>query len=161
MLIRKLFMLCCLSVFGLTACSEKPRSTAGFVMPPGDAGRGQQVFVKYQCYECHAIPDVDLPERASDPAMVLNIGVRMHRVKNYGELLTAIAYPDHAVSPKFVGAARAQGVEEDLPVMPHFTSQMTVAEFADLAEFLHQQYRRLMPAYKASHSDEDPRIWRK
>ena len=115
-----------------------------FLPPQGDAVRGKQVFVAFECYQCHTIPDVILPERTEEPPLVLALGVRVHRVRDYGDLLTAVLYPDHAISPKFKAVARSAGLEDEIPQMPDFTQEMTVAELIDLVEFLHAQYSRLL-----------------
>jgi cytochrome c2 len=52
----------------LTAC-EREQPVEVFVPPSGDAAAGKQVFIKYQCYNCHTIPDIDFPERATEPTV--------------------------------------------------------------------------------------------
>jgi hypothetical protein len=134
----------CLVLLGLLAGCSRELPVEVFVPPQGDAVRGKDVFVKFSCYSCHTIPDVDLPERAAEPPFVLALGVQMHRVRDYGDLMTAVLYPDHVVSPKFVAALKAAGKEAELLEMPDFTGEMTVAELIDLVEFLHAQYSRLL-----------------
>jgi hypothetical protein len=135
----------------LAACAEDAPPVEGFIMPPGDAVRGQQVFIDYKCYSCHTIPGIELPQPGFEPPFVLTIGARLHRVKTTGELLTAVVYPDHVVSPKYVSALKMAGKEADLTTMPEFGGSMSVTELIDLVAFLDQQYTRLMPAYYKSH----------
>ena len=115
----------------LTACGEDGRPVRGFVLPQGDLAQGEQVFVDFKCHGCHTIPDVEFPEVDFTPPFILEIGGEVYRVKNYGELLTAVVNPDHIISPKYIA----------------MLEEMTVAELIDLVEFLHAQYTRLQPEY--------------
>lgn len=137
----------------LTACQQEQPAQV-FLPPSGDAERGKQVFVKYKCYNCHSIPGVELPERGAEPPMVLALGVRLHRVRSYGDVLTAVLYPDHAVSPKFKGALKAAGEDPESAEMPDFTKRMTVAELIDLAEFLDDHYS---DSFGTRYRGKDPR----
>lgn len=139
---RPTLILAAASMLSLAACEREPQPVDVFVPPTGDAARGKEVFVKYQCYGCHTIPDVDLPQRQTEPALLLALGVRMHRVASYGDLLTAVLYPDHIVSPKFVSALKAAGEDPATAQMPDFTREMTVSELIDVVEFLDEQYAR-------------------
>ncbi len=123
----------------LAACQQEQPAQV-YLPPSGDAERGKQAFVEYKCYNCHSIPGVELPQREAEPPMVLALGVRMHRVRSYGDLLSAVLFPDHTVSPKFQGALKAAGEDPESAEMPDFTERMTVAELIDLAEFLDDQY---------------------
>lgn len=139
-----------LSLAALTACeSEAP--VKGFVMPEGDAERGRQVFIDFNCYRCHSIPDVALPERDFDPPFIVELGGEVLRVKDYGALLTAIVYPDHGISPQYKNQLMQAGKDPDMTPMPYFGDTMTVTELTDLVEFLHGQYTRLMPTYYKGH----------
>jgi len=131
-------------ILGTLAACDREQPVEVFVPPYGDAESGKQVFIKYQCYNCHSIPDVELPESVAEPPMVLVLGGRVHRVRNYGDLLTAVMYPDHVVSPKFVGALKTAGEDPDAAQMPDFTYLMTVAELVDLTAFLDAEYARLL-----------------
>jgi len=146
----RLIMLGCASILS-TACSEYPPPVEGFVMPRGDAVRGKQVFIDVKCYACHDIAGIEFPQREFEPPLVLTIGARLHRVKTSGELLTAVIYPDHVISPKYVSALKMAGKAADLTPMPNVGGLMSVTDLIDLIEFLDQQYSRLMPAYYKSH----------
>lgn len=130
----------------LSAC-QRERPVRGFVLPEGNADHGLQVFIKYRCYNCHAIPDVELPKRAKEPAFVVTLGGEVQRVKDYGELLTAIVYPNHVISAEYRRALLKAQKNPDLTPMPYYGDRMTVSELIDLTEFLHRQYRRLLPTY--------------
>ncbi len=133
-----------LSLAALVGCdAETP--VRGFVLPEGDPDRGRQVFIDFNCYRCHAIPDVGLPERDPEPPFIVELGGEVLRVKDYGALLTAIVYPDHGISPRYQEQLRQAGRAADLTPMPYFGDTMTVTELNDLVEFLHGQYTRLLP----------------
>src|SRR5690606_20741655 len=84
----------------LSACnSEKP--VKGFVLPEGDVEQGREVFIAFNCHGCHDVAGVDLPERQSRPPFVVELGGEVLRVKEYGELLTAVVNPDHVISPTY------------------------------------------------------------
>lgn len=140
-----LLFLLILLVFG--ACSEQGRPVRGFVLPEGDISQGEQVFVDFNCHGCHTIPDVDLPEPEFEPPFMMPIGGKVYRVKNYGELLTAVVNPDHIISPKYIAMLEKAEREAVISPMPYFGEEMTVAELIDLVEFLHAQYTRLQPEY--------------
>lgn len=129
------------------ACGEQGRPVRGFVLPEGDISQGEQVFVDFNCHGCHTIPDVDLPEPEFEPPFMMPIGGKVYRVKNYGELLTAVVNPDHIISPKYIAMLEKAEREAVISPMPYFGEEMTVAELIDLVEFLHAQYTRLQPEY--------------
>jgi hypothetical protein len=76
--------------------------------------------------ERRSIPDVDFPERTSEPPMELQLGGRIYRVTSFGDLLTSIIYPDHVVSPKFTAALESAGKDPDSIRMLNFTDEMTL-----------------------------------
>ncbi len=133
-----------LAFFVVAACEPAAEPVDVYVPPSGDATRGKEVFLKYGCYNCHSIPGVELPERTVEPPMVFALGGRIHSVRGYGDLITSVMWPDHTVSPKFVGALKAAGEDPTEVQMPDFTDVMTVSEMVDLVEFLDAQYSRLL-----------------
>jgi L-cysteine S-thiosulfotransferase len=131
----------------LSACSEQVPEVEDFYLPQGDSARGQQVFVDFKCYQCHTIKDTDLPEPALAAPFVVELGGKVRKVENYGQLLTAVIYPDHALSKKYRAELEAAGKTPGLSPMTNFTSEMTVTELIDLVEFLHGHYTRLLPQH--------------
>ena len=130
----------------LSACSgEKP--VKGFVLPQGDIAQGKQVFVDFNCHGCHTIPDTKFPEPLIKPPVVIDIGGKVYRVKNYGELMTSIVNPDHVISPKYLAMLEKPERASAVSPMPDFSETMTIAELTDLVEFLHAQYTKLQPRY--------------
>jgi sulfur-oxidizing protein SoxX len=134
-------------LFALSACSDEGRPVKGFVLPQGDIAQGEQVFVDFNCHGCHTIPDVEFPDTDFAPPFILEIGGEVYRVKNYGELLTAVVNPDHIISPKYVAMLERAGREAVISPMPYYGEEMTVAELLDLVAFLHAHYTRLQPQY--------------
>jgi len=136
-----------LVLLAVSACSDEGRPVKGFVLPQGDIPQGEQVFVDFNCHGCHTIPDVEFPAVEFTPPFILEIGGEVYRVKNYGELLTAVVNPDHIISPKYVAMLKDAEREAVISPMPYYGEEMTVAELIDLIEFLHAQYTRLQPEY--------------
>lgn len=130
---------------GLSACDEQNRPVRGFVLPPGDSDAGKQVFIDHGCYQCHTLLQVELPERASNPPITLEIGGKVFRVRNYGELLDAVVNPDHIISPKYRMALESEARKDLKSPMPNFNEELTVAELIDLVAFLHDQYIKMDP----------------
>ena len=139
--------LCAITLGVLSACSDEGKPVKGFVLPGGDIPQGEQVFVDFNCHGCHTIPDVEFPEVDFTPPFILEIGGEVYRVKNYGELLTAVVNPDHIISPKYIAMLDRAGREAEISPMPYYGEEMTVAELLDLVAFLHAQYTRLQPQY--------------
>jgi hypothetical protein len=148
------FSLCSLLlVAALTACTVESPPVKGFILPQGDVALGEQVFIKYGCYGCHAIPGVDLPILDPTPDLILEIGGEVYRVKNEGELLTAVINPTHVISPEFIAQLEEAGMGENSP-MPYYGDVMTVSEMIDLVAFLKVQYVKLMPDFFESYAPE-------
>lgn len=143
--IPKSFICLLLALFGLSACDERNMPVRGFVLPPGDSAVGKQVFIDHGCYQCHTLPGVDLPERASNPPITLEIGGKVFRVRNYGELLDSVVNPDHIISAKYRMALENDNRKDIKSPMPNFNEQLTVAELIDLVAFLHDQYIKMDP----------------
>jgi hypothetical protein len=134
-------------LFALTACSGDSKPVKGFVLPKGDVAQGEQVFVDFNCHACHTIPGIEFPEVEYQLPFILDIGGKVYRVKNYGELLTAVVNPDHIISIKYRTMMEKAQREAIMTPMPYRGEDMTVAELIDLVEFLHAQYTKLQPNY--------------
>lgn len=140
-------LIAAVALLALSACSPDAKPVKGFVLPPGDAEQGRQVFVDFNCHACHTIPGVEFPEVDFEPPFVLEIGGEVYRVKNYGELLTAVVNPDHIISPQYRAMLARAERDAVISPMPYYGEEMTVAELVDLVEFLHGQYTKLQPQY--------------
>jgi hypothetical protein len=140
-------MLAMVTLLALAACTGDAKPVKGFVLPQGDIAQGEQVFVDFNCHGCHTIPNMEFPETEFEPPFLLEIGGEVYRVKNYGELLTAIVNPDHIISMKYRAILEQADREAIISPMPYYGEHMTVAELIDLVEFLHAQYTKLQPQY--------------
>lgn len=141
------YLLILFALFALTACIGEDKPVKGFVLPEGDIARGEQVFVDFNCHGCHKIPEKEFPETESESPFVLEIGGKVLRVRNYGELMTSIVNPDHVISPKYLAMLDKPNRSTVTTPMPYYGETMTVAELVDLVEFLHAQYTKLQPHY--------------
>lgn len=145
-IIKALVALCVLS--SLAGCEKPPAPVKGFVLPKGDIEMGQKVFAETGCLTCHSIAKLTLPDPAVPRVLDIPLGGKFYRVKSYGELLTSIVNPDHAVLPKhLVGLPEDAKKLENSP-MPDFNDGMTVTQLIDLVEFLHSRYEELGPGYR-------------
>jgi hypothetical protein len=139
------------SLFLLCGCNVKSPPVKGFVLPEGNLEQGERVFIKYNCHGCHTIPGVDFPDNDFEVPFALEIGGAVYRVKNYGELLTAVISPDHVISRKYIAQLEEADREAVISPMPYFGDVMTLSELIDLVEYLHAQYRKLQPDFFESH----------
>jgi L-cysteine S-thiosulfotransferase len=135
------------TLLALAACTEEAKPVKGFVLPKGDVAQGEQVFVDFKCHSCHTIPGIEFPKTDFEPPFILEIGGEVYRVKNYGELLTAVVNPDHIISLKYKAMLEQANRDAIISPMPYYGEEMTVAELIDLVEFLHAQYTKLQPRY--------------
>jgi hypothetical protein len=135
------------TLLALTACTGDAKPVKGFVLPQGDVAQGEQVFIDFNCHGCHTIPGIEFPKTDFEPPFILDIGGEVYRVKNYGELLTAVVNPDHIISTKYKAMLAKAEREAVISPMPYYGEEMTVAEMIDLVEFLHAQYSKLQPQY--------------
>ena len=140
-------MLAMFTLLALTACTEDSKPVKGFVLPQGDIAQGEQVFIDFNCHGCHTIPGKEFPETEFEPPFILEIGGEVYRVKNYGELLTAVVNPDHIISLKYRAMLEQAQRDTVISPMPYYGEHMTVAQLIDLVEFLHAQYTKLQPQY--------------
>ena len=142
-----MFLPALVALMALTACSGDRKPVKGFVLPEGDIAQGEQVFVDFNCHACHTIPGIEFPEIKNKLPFIMEIGGEVHRVKNYGELLTSVVNPDHIISMKYRAMVQQAEREVSITPMPYRGEEMTVAELIDLVEFLHAHYTKLQPDY--------------
>ena len=134
-------------LFVLTACSGDDKPVKGFVMPAGDVAQGEQVFLDFKCHACHTIPGLEFPEVEHELPFEVTLGGEVFRVKNHGELLTAVVNPDQSICMSYRAMMEQTGREVYLTPMPYRGEEMTVAELIDLIAFLNAQYVKLQPNY--------------
>lgn len=132
-----------IAAMAMMSCQPKPTSGVGMHLPEGDVERGKDAFVSLKCNRCHIVTGVEIAkyEGGWDPPLELG-GVTI-RVKTYGDLVTAIANPDHIISQKYKDQLPAGGVSP----MPSLIEEMTVGQLIDLVTMLHSTYKELQPDY--------------
>jgi len=144
-----------LLMLALSACTVESPAVKGFVLPDGDVALGEQVFIKYGCHGCHIIPGVDLPKIEPEPALVMEIGGEVYRVKNEGELLTSVINPTHVVSQEYIAKLEDADRYDGSTPMPYYGDAMTITEMINLVTFLRAQYSKLMPDFFQSYTPSD------
>jgi len=136
----------------LTSCGGKEerleaKKNRGFRLPEGNAERGEEAFVQLNCHQCHSVEGVNLPEVADKSGVRFSLGGEVRKVKSYGELVTAIIQPQHAISPDYLATIEEAEREESVSPMPEYNETMTVRQMADLVAFLHAHYKLHVPVY--------------
>jgi cytochrome c/Fe2+ transport protein len=102
-----------------------------FSWPEGNAQKGREVFVKLECYQCHAVPGAGFPEVQPDPAHqgpgLAGMG-GMHPAEYFAE---SILNPNAVITtgPGFTGP-------DGLSIMPDYRDSLTLAETIDLVAYL-------------------------
>jgi L-cysteine S-thiosulfotransferase len=132
----------------LVACGDDPAPVKGFVLPEGDIERGAQVFASVGCRYCHTVTDVEMPPFDADPVLDIELGGKVYRVKTYGELLTSIVNPTHAVAAGYRAMLEAEERKNPQSPMPEFNDVINVTQLIDLTAFLHSRYELLAPQYR-------------
>jgi mono/diheme cytochrome c family protein len=127
-------------------CAPSPDSPRGFVLPAGDVDAGGQAFVDLQCYACHRINGVDLPQFMGSAPVAVVLGGERTRVRTYGELVTSIVNPSH----RLVAGFPAEQVSRDgESLMPVLNGVMTVQQLIDIVALLQSSYEIALPTDEA------------
>jgi putative copper resistance protein D len=95
-------------------------------VPPGDAARGRMVFVKLQCFGCHAVQGEPLPGARRPGPDLTGIGSR-----HPADLVESIMNPN-AMILDGPGYTDARGSS----TMPDYRETLTVGELIDLVAYL-------------------------
>lgn len=137
---------CALALLSLCGCAEGTKSGRGFHMPTANADKGKAAFVTLGCNDCHVVNGVTLPPSRNPPLMAVQLGGEVARLRTYGELVTAIIYPEHQVTLAIPAEMSLPGGKSP---MRDLTEDMTVAQLMDIVTFLELQYKRSEPQYVA------------
>jgi hypothetical protein len=108
-----------------------------FTLPPGDAERGQAAFIKFRCYDCHRVHGVDLPPGEEPGQVVVELGGEVERLRDYGDLVTAIVNPSHRLAK---GYAESTVADEGKSRMTVYNDVMTVSQLIDIVAFVQAHY---------------------
>ncbi len=135
-MIKRVLFLACIGAL-LSGCDRGPESPRGFSLPEGDAVQGEQVFVKYQCLNCHTLEGFTRENYTNELDTPVRLGGSTARIKTYAELVTSVINPSHKLA-KFY---RAENISENgQSKMRNFNDVMTVSELVDLVSFLQPHY---------------------
>ena len=115
------------------------------VLPEGDAANGQVAFTELGCIECHTVAGVDFQPFEHEDPFPLQLGGAVVWVKNYGELITAVTNPQHALAPSAIGIVSEEQWKRRESPMPSFNDRMTVEQMVDLVTFLQPKYEKIYP----------------
>lgn len=141
--------LCALIVLACGCGKQESAMTAnGFVLPAGDAARGQDVFVDSGCPQCHVVAGIDLPAHPQASEIQIELGGKRAKIKDYGDLLTSVVNPEHVIADAYKRTLSAEEKARGESPMPDFNSRITVAQLIDLVQFLHSTYEKLVPEYR-------------
>lgn len=129
-----------LVLLGAVGCNH--HSSAGFRLPEGDAGHGEQVFQDIGCVSCHeVITKSSLPKPVVDPP-VPKLGGMVQYIPTDGQLVTSIINPSHRIAKTYASQVATSG---GVSRMPDFTETMTVRQLVDLVAFVRSTYRPITP----------------
>lgn len=132
---------------GLAACQGGAVSGQQFVLPEGDATRGETAFVELECTACHTVRGKeDLPAAAEKGPVTILLGGNVSKVKSYNELVTSVINPSHRLARD----PFKQEIEQDgQSIMPVYNDVMTVTQMVDIVAFLDSQYEVVKrPVYR-------------
>jgi cytochrome c len=135
-------MLVALGCALLAGCGEK--SGLGFRLPDGSPERGRAAFLALRCTACHRVVGLDAPNQGTGMANV-TLGGETVRVKNYGELVTAIINPSHRIAPGYPLSQVTAADGQSLMNLAYLNDVMTVQQLIDLVAFLQGSYQLVPP----------------
>lgn len=108
-----------------------------FTLPPGDAERGQETFVRFRCFDCHLVHGVDLPPGKEPGQVMVELGGEVDRLRDYGDLVTAIINPSHRLAK---GYSENMVANDGKSRMTVYNDVMTVSQLIDIVTFLQTHY---------------------
>jgi len=132
------------AILPLSGCDDDGVRVRGFILPEGDAQRGEAAFVELGCTACHTVSGTELTQ-PENPEYSVVLGGKVLQVRDYGDLLTSVVHPDHSVRLPYADVP--EGETRARSPMPDFTADMSVAQLIDVVTFLHGRYEKL-PAYR-------------
>jgi L-cysteine S-thiosulfotransferase len=121
-----------------------PQSGVGFRLPDGSPERGRAAFLALRCTACHRVVGLDAPNQGTGMANV-TLGGETVRVKNYGELVTAIINPSHRIAPGYPLSQVTTPDGQSLMTLAYLNDVMTVQQLIDLVAFLQASYQVMPP----------------
>lgn len=133
------YLMIALSSIFLMACDQGAQSPRGFSLPEGNAENGYEVFIKYQCQDCHRVAGEPEDENASYLLVKpIPLGGSSGRIKTYAELVTSIINPSHKLTPRQPASFTS---EDGVSFMRIVNDELTVTELIDLVSYLQPKYK--------------------
>jgi mono/diheme cytochrome c family protein len=99
-----------------------------FTWPQGDPAKGREVFVKLQCYSCHAVQGEQFPDPSGDIGPELAAMGPQHDAAYFAE---AIINPSVVIE-----AGNGYEAADGTSKMPSYNDLVTVQEVVDLVAYL-------------------------
>ncbi len=102
-----------------------------FLVPPGDAAKGREVFVTMECFACHEVQGEDFPQntkRDREPGPELT-GMGSHHPAEY--FAESIMNPNRVIV-QGAGYTGADGLSK----MPSYSETMTLQQLVDVVAYL-------------------------
>jgi mono/diheme cytochrome c family protein len=102
-----------------------------FLVPPGDAARGREVFVELECFACHEVKGEEFPKASKTPQgagpALTSMGSH-HPAEYFAE---SIINPNRVIvlGPGYTGA-------DSLSKMPDYSDSMSLRQLVDLVAYL-------------------------
>ena len=102
-----------------------------FTWPGGDARKGREAFVKFECYQCHEVTGESFPAVTPDPTR------RGPALAGMGGHHPAEYFAESIVNPNAVIITGPGHTGPDgLSIMPDFRDSLTLAETIDLVAYI-------------------------
>jgi cbb3-type cytochrome oxidase cytochrome c subunit len=99
-----------------------------FTWPQGDPVKGREVFVKLECYSCHAVQGEQFPAPSGDIGPELAAMGQLHDAEYFAE---AIINPSVVIQ-----AGKGYEAADGTSKMPSYNDLVTVQEVVDLVAYL-------------------------
>jgi hypothetical protein len=126
------------ALLGLAICLVGCAADDGqFTLPKGDAERGQEAFVKFRCFDCHLVHGINLPPGEEPGQVMVQLGGQVDRLREYGDLVTAIINPSHRLAKGYSDNMVANDGKSRMTV---YNDVMTVTQLIDIVTFLQLHY---------------------
>ena len=135
------------SLLVLGGCKTYPDYSGDFRFPTnGDIAKGQQAFVDLQCNQCHVVDGVELPAFEGNRLFAVSLGGDLIFAKTYGDLVTSIINPDHALADQYLDQLSSSARRTAVSSPMYLKEEMSVGQLIDVVAFLNSRYR-LLPGY--------------
>lgn len=99
-----------------------------FALPAGDPKKGRQIFVRLECYTCHAVQGESFPAAPNTAGPDLTAMGAYHPAAYFAETI---------INPnRVIVVGKGYTGSDGLSTMPSYNDALTVAELVDLVAYL-------------------------